>query len=94
MTCRRSDSPGSIIFALTVLAGSACGGGGDRTGAAPAAAATKITVTPTSDARADARTYLAKLCPKPIGGELNFMAGRDTPTPSSLDLSRRPAGSR
>jgi putative spermidine/putrescine transport system substrate-binding protein/spermidine/putrescine transport system substrate-binding protein len=33
----------------------------------------KITITPTTDARADARTYLAQLCPKPIGGELNFM---------------------
>ncbi|MEO8294044.1 MAG: ABC transporter substrate-binding protein [Gemmatimonadota bacterium] len=37
------------------------------------AAASKITITPTADARADARTYLARLCPKPIGGELNFM---------------------
>lgn len=33
----------------------------------------RITITPTSDARADARTYLAQLCPRPIGGELNFM---------------------
>ncbi len=33
----------------------------------------KIAITPTADARADAKTYLAKLCPKPIGGELNFM---------------------
>lgn len=40
---------------------------------AKGAAATRITITPTSDARADARSYLAKLCPKPIGGELNFM---------------------
>jgi putative spermidine/putrescine transport system substrate-binding protein/spermidine/putrescine transport system substrate-binding protein len=38
-----------------------------------AGAVDKITITQTSDARADARTYLAKLCPKPIGGELNFM---------------------
>ncbi|MEO8198898.1 MAG: ABC transporter substrate-binding protein [Gemmatimonadota bacterium] len=36
-------------------------------------AATRITITPTSDARADARAYLARLCPAPIGGELNFM---------------------
>ncbi len=41
--------------------------------AGPAAKAQKITITPTSDARADAKTYLAQLCPKPIGGELNFM---------------------
>src|SRR5204863_2252627 len=68
----RSRSSGSIALALTLLAGSACGGG-EKTGAAPAAAATKITITPTKDARADAKTYLAKLCPKPIGGELNFM---------------------
>jgi spermidine/putrescine-binding protein len=33
----------------------------------------RITITQTSDARADARTYLAQLCPRPIGGELNFM---------------------
>jgi putative spermidine/putrescine transport system substrate-binding protein/spermidine/putrescine transport system substrate-binding protein len=33
----------------------------------------RITIARTSDARADAVTYLAKLCPKPIGGELNFM---------------------
>jgi len=72
MTWRRSRLPGSIALALTLLAGSGCGGG-EKTGAAPAAAATKITITPTKDARADAKTYLAKLCPKPIGGELNFM---------------------
>jgi putative spermidine/putrescine transport system substrate-binding protein/spermidine/putrescine transport system substrate-binding protein len=36
-------------------------------------AVTKITITPTSDALADAKTYLAQLCPQPIGGELNFM---------------------
>jgi putative spermidine/putrescine transport system substrate-binding protein/spermidine/putrescine transport system substrate-binding protein len=73
MTWRRSRLPGSIAFALTVLANSGCGSGGDKTGAAPAAAASRITITPTGDARADAKTYLAKLCPKPIGGELNFM---------------------
>jgi spermidine/putrescine transport system substrate-binding protein len=72
MTWRRSRLSGTIVLALTLLAGSACGGG-DKSGAAPATAATKITITPTSDAAADARTYLAKLCPKPIGGELNFM---------------------
>ena len=72
MTWRRSRLPGSIAFSLTLLVGSGCGGG-EKTGAAPAAAATKITITPTKDARADAKTYLAKLCPKPIGGELNFM---------------------
>jgi putative spermidine/putrescine transport system substrate-binding protein/spermidine/putrescine transport system substrate-binding protein len=57
---------------LLALAGAACGG--DKApGNAPAAAAGKIRVAPTGDARADARTYLAQLCPAPIGGELNFM---------------------
>ena len=55
----------AIAFATT-----ACGGG-EKTAASAAAA--KITITPTADARADAVTYLAQLCPKPIGGELNFM---------------------
>jgi putative spermidine/putrescine transport system substrate-binding protein/spermidine/putrescine transport system substrate-binding protein len=41
--------------------------------ASPGTAPTKIAITPTADARADARAYLARLCPKPIGGELNFM---------------------
>ena len=47
----------------------ACGGEKSRGG--PRAAATKITITPTTDAAA--RPYLTRLCPKPIGGELNFM---------------------
>jgi spermidine/putrescine-binding protein len=55
-----------------VLAVAACGGG-DKPKAEGASAAKKIEITPTKDARADARTYLAQLCPKPIGGELNFM---------------------
>jgi spermidine/putrescine transport system substrate-binding protein len=46
--------------------------GGDKS-AASRGAAKKITITPSGDARADAKTYLAQLCPKPIGGELNFM---------------------
>jgi beta-lactamase class A len=55
-----------------MLVAAACGGG-EKQAAAPAAKATKVTITPTKDARADAKTYLAQLCPKPIGGELNFM---------------------
>ncbi|MEA2713512.1 MAG: spermidine/putrescine transport system substrate-binding protein, partial [Gemmatimonadales bacterium] len=55
-----------------VLAVAACGGG-DKPQAGGASAAKKIEITPTKDARADAKTYLAQLCPKPIGGELNFM---------------------
>jgi putative spermidine/putrescine transport system substrate-binding protein/spermidine/putrescine transport system substrate-binding protein len=62
--------PGVLTLAAIVVAG--CGGG-EKPAAAPAAKATKITITPTGDARADAKTFLAKLCPKPIGGELNFM---------------------
>jgi putative spermidine/putrescine transport system substrate-binding protein/spermidine/putrescine transport system substrate-binding protein len=67
MTVRRSG-----FAALALLTLSACGGG-EKSGSAPAAEANKITITPTSDASADAKTYLAKLCTKPIGGELNFM---------------------
>jgi len=55
-----------------VLAVAACGGG-DKPQAGGASAAKKIEITPTKEARADAKTYLAQLCPKPIGGELNFM---------------------
>ena len=55
-----------------VLAVAACGGG-DKPQAGGASAAKKIEITATKDARADAKTYLAQLCPKPIGGELNFM---------------------
>ena len=54
------------------MVGAGCGGG-EKPAAAPATKATKIAITPTGDARADAKTYLAQLCPKPIGGELNFM---------------------
>jgi spermidine/putrescine-binding protein len=72
MTWRRSRVPGLIVLTASVLVAAACGGG-EKQAAAPAAKATKITITPTKDARADAKTYLAQLCPKPIGGELNFM---------------------
>jgi spermidine/putrescine-binding protein len=72
MTWRRSRVPGLIALTASVLVAAACGGG-DKQTSAPAAKATKITITPTKDARADAKTYLAQLCPKPIGGELNFM---------------------
>ena len=58
------------LLALSLLV--ACGGGGAAS-KAPRGAATKIVFTRTGDARADAMTYLKLLCPKPIGGELNFM---------------------
>jgi spermidine/putrescine-binding protein len=58
-------------WAVLALALAACGGG-DKT-ASGGAATKKIEVKSTGDARADAKTYLAQLCPRPIGGELNFM---------------------
>jgi spermidine/putrescine-binding protein len=71
MIWRRSRWPGITTLMLAALASSACGGG--EKNAAPTAAAKKIAITPSGDARADAKTYLAQLCPKPIGGALNFM---------------------
>jgi spermidine/putrescine-binding protein len=56
------------VFLPVVLA--ACGGSEPAVRHGPVA---RIVIAPTGDARADAATYLAKLCPKPIGGELNFM---------------------
>jgi spermidine/putrescine-binding protein len=72
MTIRRPRLAGFTASVLMALVAVACGGG-EKPAGAPASAATKITISPTGDARADARTYLAKLCPKPLGGELNFM---------------------
>jgi spermidine/putrescine transport system substrate-binding protein len=68
MTCRRQRLSG---WATLVLAVAACGGGDQR--APSGGEAKKIKIDRTNDARADAKTYLAQLCPKPIGGELNFM---------------------
>jgi spermidine/putrescine-binding protein len=70
MTWRRSRLPAVLALAAWVVAG--CGGG-EKPASAPAAKTKKIAVASTGDARADAKTYLAQLCPKPIGGELNFM---------------------
>ena len=70
MTGVRSSVLRSMLLGA-VAAGLACGG--EKAGGGAGGAVEKITITPTSDARADAKTYLAKLCPKPIGGELNFM---------------------
>lgn len=72
MTRRRSRLPGSTTLILVAFAALACGGA-DKKSEGPAGETRKIEITPTEDARADARTYLAQLCPKPIGGELNFM---------------------
>ncbi|HET8833207.1 MAG TPA: ABC transporter substrate-binding protein [Gemmatimonadales bacterium] len=70
MTWRRSRLPAVLALATWVVAG--CGGG-EKPASAPAGKTKKITIASTGDARADAKTYLAQLCPKPIGGELNFM---------------------
>jgi putative spermidine/putrescine transport system substrate-binding protein/spermidine/putrescine transport system substrate-binding protein len=61
------------VLAVSLSALTLAGCGGEKAGGGPKAAVQKITIQATSDARADAATYLAKLCPKPIGGELNFM---------------------
>jgi spermidine/putrescine transport system substrate-binding protein len=58
-------------WAVFVLTLTACGG--DNKSAERGAEAKKIEIKPSGDARADAKAYLAQLCPKPIGGELNFM---------------------
>jgi putative spermidine/putrescine transport system substrate-binding protein/spermidine/putrescine transport system substrate-binding protein len=58
-------------WAFLLLAVAACGGGDKQT--ASGGEVKKIKIDRTSDARADAKTYLTQLCPKPIGGELNFM---------------------
>jgi spermidine/putrescine-binding protein len=60
-----------LAVSLSALTLAACGG--EKAGGGPQAAVQKITIQATSDARADATTYLAQLCPKPLGGELNFM---------------------
>ena len=61
------------LTACGILAMAACSSGSDKPAGGGRAAAKKISITATKDARADARTYLSQLCQKPIGGELNFM---------------------
>ena len=65
--------PRGSVLTISLSALTLAGCGGEKAGGGPSGAAQKITIQATSDARADAATYLAKLCPKPIGGELNFM---------------------
>ena len=60
----------TTCVALGVLF-AACGGGKEPSAARRPVA--KIVIPPTDNARADAEAFLAKLCPTPIGGELNFM---------------------
>ena len=61
---RRRAACAALVLAV------ACGGGEHAAVHRPAI---KITIRPTGNARADAQTFLAQLCPTPIGGELNFM---------------------
>lgn len=70
MTGERWRGICALVVAGAMVAVAGCKGkeGGSRGGAVA-----KITITPTTDARADAKTFLAQLCPQPIGGELNFM---------------------
>jgi putative spermidine/putrescine transport system substrate-binding protein/spermidine/putrescine transport system substrate-binding protein len=58
----------ALCVALALLV--ACGGQEEAAVRGPVG---KIAITATGDARADAGTFLAQLCPTPIGGELNFM---------------------
>lgn len=67
----RNTVRAAAFLSFGAMALTACGG--DKAAPAASTTATKIAITATSDARADAKTYLAQLCPKPIGGELNFM---------------------
>lgn len=62
---------GSTLVAASALILAGCGG--EKAAGGPKTETQKISIQATSDARADAATYLTKLCPKPIGGELNFM---------------------
>jgi len=66
----RSRSRGPATAALLVTLAVGCS---KTEHAAPRGPVAKITITPTSDARADAATYLGKLCPTPLGGQLNVM---------------------
>ena len=60
----------ALVVAGAMVASAGCKG---KEGGAGGGAANKITITATTDALADAKTFLAQLCPQPIGGELNFM---------------------
>lgn len=72
MSSPRSRWPLAAGCLAPLLAGVlAAGCGGETRGGS--AAASKIDIPPTGDARADAQTYLARLCAEPIGGELRLM---------------------
>ncbi len=68
-----TPSAGPLLGILAAVLVAGCGGGGGSQSNAPHGLASKIAITATGDARADAATYLKQLCPKPIGGDLNFM---------------------
>jgi putative spermidine/putrescine transport system substrate-binding protein/spermidine/putrescine transport system substrate-binding protein len=72
-TCRVNKIVNCCRVLSITIALAACSGDSGRSDSATHGPTTRITIAHTGDARADALTYLAKLCPKPIGGELNFM---------------------
>ena len=71
MIRQRFGRPLYLGCAMLVGVTAACGGG--ESGTRGRTRTDRIEISPTGDARADARSYLAQLCPQPIGGELNFM---------------------
>jgi spermidine/putrescine-binding protein len=73
MTRRRLRLPVSMVCATLLGAAVGCGSGASDGVSRARARAERIEIAPTGDARADAATYLARLCPQPIGGELTFM---------------------
>ncbi len=64
---------GVVIVGALGLSGCGGSGAGGRVSGGPRTPVAAITITRTGDARADATSYLRQLCPKPIGGTLNFM---------------------
>ncbi|MGH7538995.1 MAG: ABC transporter substrate-binding protein [Gemmatimonadales bacterium] len=60
----------ALVLAGTIPVVSGCKG---KEGGAGGGAVEKISITPTGNALADATAFLEKLCPQPIGGDLNFM---------------------
>ena len=71
---RRSPRCQSVLgLILALVMPLACGRGSGADAGTSHGPATRIAITSTGDALADAATYLKLLCPKPIGGELNVM---------------------
>lgn len=58
------------LLALAGLLATGCGGEPDER---PPAPAVRIEIAPTGDARADALSFLSRLCSRPLGGELHLL---------------------